>query len=212
MKRLNILVGILFLLTVVYAYYQIPERLYEFTAISNTSAGLFLIAEGILSAKGKHMPRVVWQIAACSIMSVYCCTFMNAFNIVEFKFMGGYMFLHAINPIIFMLFYLFTADIRIRDTKDHILLAAVAPVMTVVYMIFDLIRWLLTGVFIYSSLPASAPAVLIILLGTAIYAAEVAVNFLIIRLKLYIAFRLKAGGEHHHFHSGQDVKHITLTP
>ena len=55
MKRFKIILGVLFILSVGYAYYEEPEFLYEMTAIPNTLAGLILIVDGILESKGKKI-------------------------------------------------------------------------------------------------------------------------------------------------------------
>lgn len=53
MKKAKIIIGILFLVSVAYSYYKIPQWLIEGTAISNTLAGIILIIDGILLHKNK---------------------------------------------------------------------------------------------------------------------------------------------------------------
>ena len=137
MKKAKIIIEILFLVSVAYSYYKIPQWL---TAISNTLAGIILIIDGILLHKNKNVPIIAYQIIVSFIMTVYLITtFLTAFNLYNnFSFDDGFMLLHAVNPLVFFTIYLFTTKLK---TNNNILCTScIAPTLIMCYLLFDFIR------------------------------------------------------------------------
>lgn len=193
MKILKILLGILFIATVGYAYYKIPQWLFEGTAISNTLAGLVLIVDGILLFKKKKMPMAIYQMVVCFIMTVYIVTtFLTAFNFTNiFSFDDGFMFLHSVNPIIFFMIYLFTTKLELKDNKDIFIRSCIAPLFIVLYLIFDLTRKQIVGEYVYQLIPNNTNIILVFLFGIIAYVLEVAFNYGIIKLKKVAESKLR---------------------
>lgn len=193
MKKLKVLIGVYFLFSVVYSYYKIPEWLIEGTAVSNTLAGLVLISDGMLMHKGRRVPVFLYQTVVGFIMTVYSLTtFLTAFNIFDkFSFKGGFMLLHGVNPLIFLMFYLFTVRFEEKEKNNSFRKACIAPLLIMCYLLFDFIRHQITGEFVYQLLPNDSNIVLILLFGAGAYVFEVLFNFGLIKLKLYTQSKMK---------------------
>lgn len=191
MKKAKIIIGILFLVTVAYSYYKIPQWLIEGTAISNTLAGIILIIDGILLHKNKNVPIIAYQITVSFIMTVYLITtFLTAFNLYNnFSFDDGFMLLHAVNPLVFFTIYLFTTKLK---TNNNILCTScIAPSLIMCYLLFDFIRHQIIGSYVYQIIPNDSNIMLVILFALGTYIFEVLLNFGIIKLKIYTESKIK---------------------
>ena len=185
MKLYKIILGVLFLASVAYAYHDVPQYLYEGTAVSNTLAGFLLIADGALSGRKKRVPGVIYLAETCFIMTVYTVTtFATAFSIYEgFSFKGGFMLLHAVNPLVFLAVYLFGTRHQAKSKKETVRYTFLAPSLITAYLIFDFVRWLLTGNFVYGLIPEDAALPFVLLFGAAACALEALFGFSLLKLK-----------------------------
>lgn len=186
MKYLKIVLGILFIASVIYSYYAIPQYLVEGTCVSNTLGGILLIIEGILEFRGKRVPMLIWQMELGFIMTVYLlCAVLTGFKIHSFNFEGGFMFLHSINPLILLMIYLFSLRLDISDGKEILRRSFIAPVLIMAYLLFDLIRHQITGEFVYGLIPNESGVIVALLFGAGAYIGEVVLNYGLIRLKIF---------------------------
>lgn len=190
MKLFKTVLGALIVLSAFYTYWGAMNYAYELTFISNIICGLILLVDGVISFKDKQVPVLIYQIALSAIICVYMTTFMNAFKITHFNFDGGFMFLHAMNPVIFLLMYLFTTKLTISNKNEYLLYILLSPVFIMLYLLFDLIKYLVTGSFVYEILTKNmlylTPVIVIVM-----YLVLVLVNIGIVKLKLYTDRRIK---------------------
>lgn len=63
----------------------------------------------------------------------------------KFNFNGAFFFLHVINPIAFLIYYMLFVNEHDRKIK----FALAAPTMTMTYFLFDYIQYQFTGKFVY---------------------------------------------------------------
>ena len=186
MKYLKIVLGILFIASVVYSYYEIPQYLIEGTCVSNSLGGILLIVDGILEFKNKRVPMLIWQMELGFIMTVYLlCALLTGFKIFSFNFDGGFMFLHSINPLILFAIYLFTLRLDIGKGKEIIRRSFIAPLLIMAYLLFDLIRHQITGEFVYGLIPNNSSVLIMLLFGAGAYIGEVVLNYGLLKIKIF---------------------------
>ncbi len=192
MKYIKIVLGILFIVAVIYSYYEIPQYLVEGTCVSNTLGGVLLIIDGVLEFKDKRVPMLIWQMELGFIMTVYLlCAVLTGFKIHAFNFNGGFMFLHSINPLILLSIFLFTFKLDISNGKEILKRSFIAPVLIMAYLLFDLIRHQITGEFVYGLIPNNSSIFIALIFGAGAYIGEVVLNYGLIRLKKFADTKFK---------------------
>lgn len=131
-----------FLFTAIYSYADDLKYTYELTFLSNFSTGLFLFITGVLWLCNKSVPQFLFLDFTILLLIVFgvCMAF-----VAEFNFDGGFAFLHIVNPLLMLTFYLFLSNQA--DMKRQFLFTIL--VMPIVYMIFALIFGATTGNYIY---------------------------------------------------------------
>lgn len=143
---IKVVAGLLMIVSVLIGYMPQPEYLIELTCISNTFGGLLLFADGILSmTKKKICSNSLYLNVTASIFIVFLICVGSLFGSYNFNFSGAFFFLHIINPIIFVCFYM----IFVNEQGRRMRCVLVAPTMTMVYLLFDYVRYRLTGEFVY---------------------------------------------------------------
>ena len=143
---IKVAAGLLMIVSVLIGYIPQPEYLIELTCISNTLGGLLLFADGILSmTKKKICSNSLYLNVTASIFIVFLICVGSLFGSYNFNFSGAFFFLHVINPIIFVCFYL----IFVNEQGRKMRCVLIAPTMTMVYLLFDYVRYRLKGEFVY---------------------------------------------------------------
>lgn len=138
--------GLWMIATVLIGYIPQPEYLDEMTCVSNTLGGLLLLADGILNmTKKKNLPSAFYLNVAVSILTVFLICMGSLSGVYRFNFQGAFFFLHVVNPIVFILCYILFVDERNRKSR----FALAAPIMFMVYLLFDYLRCQVTGQFVY---------------------------------------------------------------
>lgn len=131
-----------FIFTAIYSYADNLKYAYELTFLSNLSTGLFLLVVGILWLCNKSVPQFLFLDFTILLLIVFgvCMAFA-----AEFNFAGGFAFLHIVNPLLMLAFYLFFSNQS--RVKWQFLFTILA--MPIVYIIFALIFGATTGNYIY---------------------------------------------------------------
>ena len=143
---IKISVGMLMIITVLIGYIPQPEYLVELTCISNTLGGLLLLADGILNiTKKTNFPNSIYLNVAVSILMVFLVCMGSLTGMYKFNFKGAFFFMHVINPLVFVAFYM----LFINEQSRKIKFALTAPIMIMMYLLFDCIRCQFTGEFVY---------------------------------------------------------------
>lgn len=154
---------------VLIGYIPQPEYLVELTCISNTLGGLLLLADGILNiTKKKTHLNFFYLNVTVSILIVFLVCMGSFTGVYKFNFNGAFFFMHVINPIAFVVCYMLF--VNEQDRKIRFVLTA--PIMTMVYFLFDYIRYHFTGEFVYGFIkPEELTLVRAIIAGIVIYAS-----------------------------------------
>lgn len=142
----KILVGSCIIATVVVGYFPEPQYLIELTCISNMLGGLLLLIDGILNIRRKNLPTYLYlNVCLCIFIVFVVCMGGKLSGFFKFNFNGAFFFLHVINPILFIICYLFLCN----DTGKKIKQVLTAPILMILYLLFDYIQCQFTGAFIY---------------------------------------------------------------
>lgn len=167
-NMVKIALGILMIAAVLIGYIPQPEYLAELTCISNSLGGTLLLVDGISGILKKKISLNLFYLnVAVSILIVFLVCAGSLTGVYKFNFKGAFFFLHVVDPIAFAACYLFFIDEQNHKTRSVL----TAPVMTLAYLVFDYIRYLLTGEFVYGFVdPQKISFVCAIIAGIVIYA------------------------------------------
>lgn len=163
----KIAIGLWMLAAVLIGYIPQPEYLVELTCISNTFGGLLLLIDGILNiTKKKCVPNVFYLNVAVSILVVFLVCMGSLTGAYRFNFDGAFFFMHATNPVIFVICYLLFVNERGRGIRS----ALAAPVMIMLYLLFDYLRSRAVGAFVYGFVePGELTLFYAIMIGLVMY-------------------------------------------
>ena len=121
------------------------------------AAGLLLSDAIYASVKRKWLPSVLFLIETVAISIVFLiaggCTVSG---LAHFNYSGGMFFLHVVNPIVFMGFYLLVEAKR----KFNVAEIAWSPIFVLLYLLFDYIRFRFMGSFVYGLFPTEKMSLL----------------------------------------------------
>lgn len=102
--------------------------------------GILLIFTGInFIVKGKSFSSVLYHMGLVTILLVCIVSCVGHFN-----FQGAFFFLHLVNPVLFLLYYM----IFIEDDKTFRKILY-TPIPVIIYLAFDYIIGRVTGHFVY---------------------------------------------------------------
>lgn len=185
---LKIVFGLMIILTAIIAYHNAFELLYELTFLSNFSCGLALLTDGILNCVwNKRIPTFIYQGLTIAINVVFCTCIWTLFGLHTFNFSGAFFFLHAINPLVFLLLYLFTTRLEIKSTREYIIRIFASPVIIMGYLLFDFIRYCVTRNLVYGLIPTEYLTVVSVpLIGIGFYLLMAFMAYGLQSLKLFI--------------------------
>lgn len=185
---IKIIAGIFIASTAILGYYGIVILMYELTFISNITAGIVLIADGVMGLTlKKNIPALIYQMVLPCIITVFSTCVFALVGFFTFNFEGAFFFLHVINPPVFLLLYLFCVESNIESKADYLKNTFLSPLMVTGYLIFDFIRFSIVGFLVYGLIPAEmvtpVSAVLIVIV---FYFLMALLCFGFIKLKLLV--------------------------
>lgn len=187
-KIIKIVAGIFIVLTAICGYFDPIGYLYELTFISNFTAGIVLLSDGVLGLTlDKNVPALIYQLVLPCIIAVFSTCAFALLGLFSFNFEGAFFFLHIINPPVFLLIYLFCVESRIESRSDFFKNILISPLMVTCYLIFDLARFFITGYLVYGLIPTemiNAVSAVFIVIG--FYLLMAFMSFGLIRLKLFV--------------------------
>ncbi|MDE5563899.1 MAG: hypothetical protein K2I93_01990 [Oscillospiraceae bacterium] len=185
-KISKIIVGAFILGTALWGYNF--KSSHELTFISNSSCGLLLLLDGTVSLiKKKSLPIILYQLVLPCISTVFFTIVFKLFGWHDFNCSGAFFFMHAVNPVIFLLMYLFMTKLEIKDKKDYVRRIFIAPTMIMAYALFDLIRFIMTDELVYGLIaPDKLNYISVPLIGIGLYLLMAFMSYGLLDLKLYV--------------------------
>lgn len=159
--------GLLLLITSLGHYLHIPERMYEMTFLSNALGGVLFLGDGVLRllALGRRktwgLPPLVLATETLALLVVVLITVgCTVTGYKNFGLTGSMAFLHVLNPILtvvwFLLSGLWECSERGEPWKKIVLpwkQVFFAPAFCMGYLVFDWLRSLRVGRYVYGLLP-----------------------------------------------------------
>lgn len=187
-KIIKIVAGIFIALTAICGYFAPIGNIYELTFISNFTAGIVLLSDGALGLLlNKNVPALIYQMVLQCIITVFSTCVFTLLGLFSFNFTGAFFFLHIINPPVFLLIYLFCVESKIESGSDLLKNILISPLMATCYLIFDLVRFFITGFLVYGLIRAeiiNAVSAIFIVIG--FYLLMAFMSFGLIKLKLFV--------------------------
>ena len=192
-KIAKIIVGLFILVTAFVGYNFDPSHMYELTFISNSSCGLLLLLDGTVGLfKKKALPTILYQLVLPCINTVFFTVFFKLFGWHDFNFSGMFFFMHAINPIIFLLMYLFMTKLELKNRADYIRRIFIAPIMIMAYALFDFVRFVITGELVYGLIATDKLNYISVpLIGIGLYLLMAFMSYGLLDLKLYVQKKIE---------------------
>lgn len=124
--------------TSLFTYREHLAETYELTFLSSFIVGIFFIVSGAMLIFGKTVPQITYLCATILLLIVFfvCIAFSN-----QFQMSGGFVFLHIVNPVLVLNYYLLLGDLR-KTTPKSVPMVAAIPLL---YLVFVLIFGSVTG-------------------------------------------------------------------
>lgn len=135
-------IGLLLTVSSLALYWQYLRFMYELTFMSNFCTGVFFVAAGVYTWKGRRIPEILYLcfgVLLFLVMAV-CLAFSG-----NFSFSGVFVFLHLINPLTVLIYFFFASNMEEVSLKQ----VPAAVLMPGAYLIFALIFGSVTGNYIY---------------------------------------------------------------
>lgn len=149
---LKIAAGVLLIASVIWGYLPNTEYLHEMTFISNFSGGLLLIIDAVLSLCGKKgVPDILLtNVAVCIITVFLICVGSLTGLYGSFNFAGAFFLLHVVNPPVYIACLLLLFGRAEKEAQT----VFTSPILMLCYLLFDYIRFRITGSFVYGLFPS----------------------------------------------------------
>lgn len=172
--------GVIILISVLWGYLPEPEKINEFTCISNSAASISLFVSGVLTAFfDKKLNHMIYGTILVALMFVFLVCLISLFGQYNMNFRGAYFFLHVLNPFLLLLYYLmFVEENKSANRYD----VFVMPAFAMLYLVYDYVQGIIDGSFVYGFLEPSEMTFMYTLLAFII--SYTALLFLSILIKL----------------------------
>lgn len=183
---IKVVIGVLITLSALYGYHF--EFSNELTFISNFVTGIFIAVDGlILVIFRKPLPTFLYLLLLPAMLTDFASTVLTILHIKRFNLRKMFLFMHAINPIVVILVYLFLTPKEETNKKRNLLKILLAPLLTMCYWLYDYIRFLRVGKLMYGLVPTNDLTFIVaMLIALAYYALVILLLFGLFKLKLFI--------------------------
>ena len=139
---LSFVISFVLVFTALFTYREHLAETYELTFLSSFIVGIFFAGCGICLIFNKRIPQILYLCATILLLIVFfvCIAFSN-----QFQMSGGFIFLHIVNPLLTLFYYLFLCDL----SKTTLILVPTIAAIPLLYLAFVLIFGSVTGNYIY---------------------------------------------------------------
>ncbi len=138
----SFVIAFVLVFTALFTYREHLAETYELTFLSSFIDGIFFAACGVFLIFNKRVPQILFLCATILLLIVFfvCIAFSK-----QFQMSGGFAFLHIVNPLLVLVYYLLLCDLSETTIKSVPAVAAI-PLL---YLTFVLIFGSATGNYIY---------------------------------------------------------------
>ena len=172
-KRLQIIltfcIAVMLLTSVFAGYFPTPEYVVECTCISNSLIGLLFLFSGIRIIKdGTVFGNWLYGTASVTLLFVFLICMGSLSGAYQMNFKGAFFFLHVINPIAVLVYYLIYINEWEHGRPKRLPLI---PVPLLCYLIADYVIGTIAGHYVYGFFkPGELGVGRAFLIGCGIYA------------------------------------------
>lgn len=173
---IDFMLAALLIVTDIIGYWSIPGYIIELTCISNFTIGIILIISGIRMLKRKKdFPNIVYSTGLVTIMLVFFICLGSLSGMYRMNFQGAFLFLHVINPILVLLYYIIFINEKQNGKLRTVLLT---PIFSISYLLIDYIVGSIANKFVYGFFePGELNIVMAIVVGAIIYALLLIIGY-----------------------------------
>lgn len=164
----ELLLGAVLLITVLQHYLPRTERMYEMTFLSNMAGAAVLLGDGLLGIFKKRSlpPWMQFPVITALLVVVLITVGCTLSGYKAFGLGGGMAFLHIINPVGAVLWFILWGGAAKGSWKQ----CFTAPLFCMAYLVFDWLRSFWAGRYVYGLLPIDKMTLpLTLLAGAAAY-------------------------------------------
>ncbi|MDE7083595.1 MAG: hypothetical protein K2O89_07865 [Clostridia bacterium] len=138
----SLLIAFVLVFTALFTYREHLDEAYELTFLSSFAVGIFYLISGVLILFNKSVPQILYLCAAILLLIVFfvCIAFSN-----QFQMSGGFAFLHIVNPLLVLGYYLTLCDL----TETTVKLVPTVAAVPLLYFVFVIVFGSVTGNYIY---------------------------------------------------------------
>ena len=171
-------IGVLLIVTVIVGYFPQPQYIKELTCISNFGLGILFLVSAIRQLRGKkEWPGLVYGCGVVTILLVFIICMVSLTGMYRMNFQGAFLFLHVINPLMVLAYYLVFVDEKSRGRARGVFLM---PCAAILYLLADYIGGKVGGAFVYGFFePAELSFFSAVLVGAVLYLMLLAVGFVV---------------------------------
>lgn len=178
-------IGLMLVSTVVIAYAPAPQYLSELTCISNSLIGILLLISAARSfMQKKPLPNLFYSCATVTLLLVFfvCMGSLTGFYHMNFK--GAFFFLHVLNPLAVLAYYLLFVNETATPRKLGVLFT---PCAVLLYLLFDFIIGKMVGSFRYGFFEVDQLSLVgALIIGVVTYLLVLLIGFLFTQLNALI--------------------------
>lgn len=173
-----IILALLFLCTTFFTYWGYLSAFYYMTFLSNFLTGIFLMIVAVFWLCNKNISQILLLCFTILMLLVSGVSVATR----DFNISNGFLFLHYINPLLMLIFFLIFSD----QTKVKWQFVFLSLAMPLLYMIFAFIFGASTGNYIYFYLDFKTFGEA----NTALFISCIAIGIIILSFCLYYINRL----------------------
>lgn len=169
-------IAVMLIVSVFVGYVPQPQYIKELTCISNFGLGILFLVSAVRQLRGKkEWPGLVYGCGAVTILLVFIICMVSLTGMYRMNFQGAFLFLHVINPLAVLAYYMVFVDKKRRGRARGVFLM---PCAAVLYLLADYIGGKVGGAFVYGFFePAELSFLPAVLVGAVIYLMLLAVGF-----------------------------------
>lgn len=140
-------IAVIMISTAIIGYLPEPQYVTELTFFSNILIGFVFLTSGIRSLlQKKEFPNLVYSCSLVTILLVFLICMGSLTGIYFFNFSGAFLFLHVINPLAVLAYYLFYINEKSHGRKTDVIFM---PFIAIFYLLIDYIAGKISGSFRY---------------------------------------------------------------
>lgn len=184
----QIMISNMIVVTTIVTYLPRSEYMNQLTWISNTAAAVIFLVGGIRSLRGKaRIKKFIYRGLAITMIFVMAICILCLTSMHSVNFSGTFNFLHVVNPVTVLVYYLLFID---ESMSSRIVDILITPCPVIAYLAYDYVSGKLKGNFVYRYLEVNKVSIgMALLIASCVYIALVGLAYLIYEINIRLGRR-----------------------